>query len=142
MFLPALRILVFAIAIFPALPVVAGKKPSPDLEHALTAAERARALPKGREYADAVHTSLRETIYEMLGCMKHYPGWQWPRGFDSVLIIGKTGKLKWIICDERDPNTTCALKKLLKATFPPPPADNWPVHLPFGVGRHTTPGSS
>ncbi|MEO6872751.1 MAG: hypothetical protein ABI233_11095 [Chthoniobacterales bacterium] len=142
MLLRAVSVFVFAVMVFPVLPVMAGKKPSPDLEHALAAAERARALPKGQEYADAVRGSLRGTISAILGdCMGHYPGWPWPRGFDSVLIIGKAGQLKWIICDERDPNTKCALKKLLKATFPPPPADNWPVHFGFGSRRHTAPGS-
>ena len=142
MFHRGLRILAFTIVAFPALTAVAEKKPTPDIEHALAAAERARALPKGQEYVDAVQASLKGTVYEILrDCMGHYPGWSWPRGFDSVLIIGKKGQLKWIICDERDPNTKCALKKLLKATFPLPPADNWPVHFGFGVGRHTAPGS-
>ncbi len=145
MFLRGFRILAFVIVALPALPVVAGKKPSPDIEHALAAAERARALPKGQEYVDAVQASLRGTVYEILSdCMNHYTGWPWPRGFDSVLIIGKAGKLKWIICDERDPNTKCALKKLLKANFPPPPADNWPVHLvsaSAGIRRRAAPSA-
>lgn len=142
MFLRGLRILAFVIMAFPALPALAAEKPTPDIEHALAAAERARALPQGKEYAEAAEASLRGTVFEILrDCMGHYPDWPWPRGFDSVLIIDQKGQLKWIICDERDPNTKCALKKLLKATFPPPPGDNWPVHFGFGVGRHTAPGS-
>ena len=121
---------------------LAERAPSADLVKALAAAERARGLPKGQEYANAVAASMRGTVFEILrDCMGHYPGWPWPQGFDAVLIIGKTGQLKWIICDERDPNTKCALKKVLKATFPPPPADSWPVHFPFGVRRHSAPGS-
>jgi hypothetical protein len=143
MFLRIIALLALAAIAFPVLPAKARKNPSPDLEHALAAAERARALPKGQEYADAVQASLHGTIYEILrDCMGHYPGWPWSGGFDSVLIIGKEGKLRWIICDERDPNTKCVLKKLLKATFPPPPADSWPVHFGFGVGRHTAPAAS
>ena len=136
-------VLFVAVMTFPALTLKAGKLPSPDIMKALAAAERARALPKGQAYADAVQASLRGTVGEILhDCMGHYPDWPWPRGFDSVLIIGKTGNLKWIICDERDPNTKCALKKLLKASFPPPPADDWPVHFGMGVHRHTAPGSA
>lgn len=132
----------FLVVVFLASTGIAARAPTPDLQHALAAAEHARGLPKGQEYADAAEASMRGTVFQILHeCMGHYPGWPWPRGFDSVLIIGKTGELKWIICDERDPNTKCALKKVLKATFPPPPADNWPVHFGFGVGRHSAPGT-
>ncbi|MBA3963936.1 MAG: hypothetical protein H0X40_18830 [Chthoniobacterales bacterium] len=134
--------ILLAIVFFPVVSGMAEQQPSHDLAQALAAAERARTLPKGQEYIDAFQAGLRGTIYDILGdCMGHVPGWQRPQGFRSVLIIGKTGKLKWIIRDARDPMTNCALKKLLKASLPPPPADNWPVTFNFGVQRHSAPGS-
>jgi hypothetical protein len=47
------------------------------------------------------------------------------------LIIGKTGKPKWIIRDFRDPMAQCFYAKLVKLTYPAPPTDNWPVI--FGI---------
>ena len=112
----------------------AGKQPSQELKRALAAADRARSLPKGEAYVKATQATIRSVMYDCLrDCLGHVPGWRLPPGFQSVLIIGRTGKLKWIIRDARDPMTSCFLSKIVTLTFPPPPADNWPIK--FNVGK-------
>lgn len=128
------RIPVIALALLFAWmrPCYADKKPSAELARALAAAERARTLPKGEAYVEAVQHAIHGIMYEVMGdCLGHFPGWRQPAGFDSVLIIGSAGKIKWIIRDVREPMSACFFGKLIKLRFPPPPADNWPVR--FGI---------
>jgi hypothetical protein len=63
------------------------------------------------------------------------PGVRKPPGFQCVLIIGSTGKPKWIIRDSRDPMAQCFYAKLVKVTYPPPPGDNWPVTFGINMPR-------
>ncbi|HEY2802025.1 MAG TPA: hypothetical protein VGI85_15655 [Chthoniobacterales bacterium] len=108
----------------------AERKPSAELARALAAAERARTLPKGAAYVEAVQHAIGRAMQENMGdCFGHFLGWRQPEGFDSVLIIGSAGKLKWIIRDLREPTSACFFSKLIKVQFPPPPADNWPVRF-------------
>src|SRR5919106_1434158 len=100
----------------------AGQRPSTELQKAIAAAERARATPKGQEYQDAFNGSLRDVMLSGLrDCLPiNAPGVRKPTGFQCVLIIGKTGKPKWIIRDSRDPMAQCFYVKLVKLTYPPP----------------------
>ncbi len=63
--------------------------------------------------------------------MGHYVGWRGSPGAEFVVVISKTGQPKWIIRDNRYRMANCILKKVIKQSFPLPPADNWPVH--FGI---------
>jgi hypothetical protein len=134
-----LRVAVTFIAILAsALTFGASQQASTELQKAIAAAERARATPKGHEYQDAFNRSLRDVMLSGLrDCLPiNAPGVRKPPGFQCVLIIGKTGKPKWIIRDSRDPMAQCFYAKLVKLTYPPPPADNWPVIFGINMPRH------
>ena len=120
-----------------ALTFGAGPEQSAELQKAIAAAERARETPKGQEYQDAFNGSLRDVMLSGLrDCLPiNAPGVRKPPGFQCVLIIGKTGKPKWIIRDSRDPMAQCFYAKLVKLTYPPPPADNWPVIFGINMPR-------
>ncbi len=124
-------VLVFILASVANLP--AAPSPSAELQRALAAADRARATPKGREYHEAFNGAIKEVLIAgMRDCVPiHAPGVGGSPGFQCVLILGKDGKPKWIIRDSRDRMAQCFYAKLVKRTYPPPPADNWPVT--FGV---------
>ncbi len=114
----------------------ADAKLSAELESALAAAAKAGATPGGEAYTKTVQSVLWQAVREGNACFaKRGPGIL-AQGFKCVLIIGKDGKLKWIIRDAHDVLTACFLSKLLHLTFPPPPADNWP--LVWGVTLHTS----
>src|ERR1700720_991636 len=83
----------------------AGPQPSVELQKATAAAERARATPKGLEYQNTFNASLRDVMISGIkDCLTiNAPGVRKPPGFQCVLIIGKSGKPKWIIRDSRDP---------------------------------------
>jgi hypothetical protein len=116
-----------------ALTLRAGPQTSAELQKAVAAAERARATPKGQEYQNTFNASLRDVMISgMKDCLPiNAPGVRKSPGFQCVLIIGKTGKPKWIIRDSKDPMAQCFYAKLVQGTYPPPPADNWPVI--FGI---------
>jgi hypothetical protein len=116
---------------------VAGAKPSAELERAVEAAARARATPKGEAYAQAANLALRDAIGRAIkdcGVM-NAPGVRLPPGFQAVLIISSSGKLKWVIRDSSNPMGNCFLSKVVGVTFPPPPADNWPVLFAINMKR-------
>jgi hypothetical protein len=104
-------------------------------QKAMAAAERARATLKGREYQNTFNASasLRDIMMNGIKeCLPiNAPGVRKAPGFQCVLIIGKTGKPKWIIRDSQDAMAQCFYAKLVKSTYPPPPADNWRVL--FGI---------
>lgn len=108
----------------------AATKPSAELQRAVAAAAHARTQA-GEPYAQSVSRALLGLALEGTNCMGHMPGWSGFPGFQAVLVIDRAGTLKWIIRDAHDPMANCVLKKLLKATLPAPPADNWPVL--FGI---------
>jgi hypothetical protein len=112
---------------------VAETQSSAELQRAWAAAERARTTAKGQAYQDAFNGSLRNVMLAgMKDCIPiNALGVRKVPGFKCVLIVGRTGKLKWIIRDSRDPIAQCFYAKLIKVTFPPPPADSWP--MTFGV---------
>jgi hypothetical protein len=112
-----------------ALPFSASAKSSADLDRAVAAAARARATPKGEAYGQAANLALRDVMASAIkDCLPiNAPGMRMPPGFQAVLIIGRTGKLKWIVRNPRDPMANCFLSKTVGVAFPPPPADNWPV---------------
>jgi hypothetical protein len=120
-----------------ALTLRAGPQSSAELQKAIAAAERARATPKGQEYQNTFNASLRDVMISGLkDCLPiNAPGVRKPPGFQCVLIIGKTGKPKWIIRDSRDPMAQCFYAKLVKGTYPLPPADNWPVIFGINMPR-------
>jgi hypothetical protein len=122
-----------------ALTLRAGPQPSAELQKAIAAAERARATPKGQEYQNTFNASasLRDVMMSGIKeCLPiNAPGVAKSPGFQCVLIIGKTGKPKWIIRDSRDPMAQCFYSKLVTRTFPPPPADNWPVTFGINMPR-------
>jgi hypothetical protein len=117
----------------------AGPQPSAELQKAMAAAERARATPKGQEYQNTFNASASLRDIMMSGikeCLPiNAPGVRKAPGFQCVLIIGKTGKPKWIIRDLRDAMAQCFYAKLVKSTYPPPPADNWPVMFGINMPR-------
>lgn len=128
------------IAIFAcALTLRAGPQPSTELQKAMAAAERARATPKGQEYQNTFNASAPIRDIMMSGikeCLPiNAPGVRKPPGFQCVLILGKTGKPKWIIRDSRDPMAQCFYAKLVSHTYPPPPADNWAVMFGINMSR-------
>lgn len=106
---------------------------SAELQRAWAAAEQARTTAKGKAYQDAFNGALREVMLSgMKDCIPMTaPAFRKTGGFRCVLIVGRTGKLKWVIRDSRDPMAQCFYAKLIKVTFPPPPADNWP--MTFGI---------
>ena len=110
---------------------------SAELQKAVAAAERARATPKGQAYQDVFNASLREVMISGIkDCVPiNAPGVRKSPGFQCVLIIGTTGKPKWIIRDSRDPMAQCFYAKLVKGTYPAPPADNWPVIFGINMPR-------
>ena len=120
-----------------ALPSSASAKSSADLEKAVAAAARARATPKGEAYGQAANLALRDVMASALkDCLPiNAPGVRMFPGFQAVLIIGRTGKLKWVVRNPRDPMANCFLSKTVGVTFPPPPADNWPVLFQINVKR-------
>jgi hypothetical protein len=120
-----------------ALPLSAGAKSSAELERAVAAAARARATPKGEAYGRAANLALREVMASVIkDCLPiNVPGVRMPPGFQAVLIIGRTGRLKWVVRSPRDPMASCVLSKTVDATFPPPPADNWPVLFQINLKR-------
>ena len=117
----------------------AAPQSSAELQKAMAAAERARATPKGQEYQNTFNASasIREVMINGIKeCLPiNAPGVRKPPGFQCVLIIGKTGKPKWIIRDSRDPMAQCFYAKLVKGTYPAPPADNWPVMFGINLPR-------
>lgn len=115
----------------------AGSQPSAEMQKAIAAAERARATPKGQEYHGIFNGSLRDVMLSGIrDCLTiNAPGVRKPPSFQCVLIIGKTGKPKWIIRDSHDPMAQCFYAKLVKVTYPPPPADNWPVMFGINMPR-------
>ena len=120
-----------------ALAFGAPQQTSAELQKALVAAERARATPKGEAYQEAFNGSLREMMMAGLrDCLPiNAPGVRKPPGFRCVLIIGKTGKPRWIIRGSRDAMAQCFYAKLVTLTYPPPPADNWPVMFGINMPR-------
>ena len=134
----ALRLAVGLVVILAgAVTFAAGPQVSAELQKAIAAAERARATPKGQEYQDAFNASLRDVMISGIrDCLPiNAPGVRKPPGFECVLIMGKTGKPKWIIRDSRDPMAQCFYAKLVKGTYPTPPADNWPVMFGINMPR-------
>ncbi len=113
--------------------LAAAPQASAELQKAIAAAERARRTPRGEDYQNAFNGATRDMMFDAIkDCLPiKAPGVRKPPGFQCVLIIGKTGKPKWIIRDSRDPMPQCFYAKLVKLTYPPPPADNWPVV--FGI---------
>lgn len=105
----------------------------------MAAAERARATPKGQDYQNTFNASasIRDVMINGIKeCLPiNAPGVRKQPGFQCVLIIGKTGKPKWIIRDSREPMAQCFYAKLVKGTYPPPPADNWPVIFGINIPR-------
>lgn len=120
-----------------ALPCGADTKSSAELDRALAAAAKARATPKGEAYGQAANLVLIDAIGRAIkDCgVINAPGVRRPAGFQAVLIIAASGKLKWVIRDPRDPMANCFLSKTVGLTFPPPPADNWPVLFQINVNR-------
>ncbi len=100
----------------------AGPQPSAELQKAIAAAERARSTPKGEEYRTAFSRVAGDALFGgTWDCIPiNAPGVRKPPSFQCVLIIGKTGKPKWIIRDSRDPMAQCFYAKLVKLTYPPP----------------------
>ena len=125
------------IALASALTFAAAPQPSAELQKAIAAAERARSTPKGEEYQNAFNGAIRDMMPSGLrDCVPiSAPGVHKPPGFQCVVIIGKTGKPKWIIRDSRDPMAQCFYAKLVKLAYPPPPADNWPVMFGINMPR-------
>ena len=117
--------------------VSAGPQPSAELQKAMAAAERARATPKGEAYQNAFNGVIADMMFSALkDCVPiSAPGVRQSPGFQCVLIIGKTGKPKWIIRDSRDPMAQCFYAQLIKRTYPTPPADNWPVTFGINMPR-------
>lgn len=111
----------------------AGPPPSAELQKAIAAADRARSTQKGEAYQNAFNGAIRDMMFSGLrDCVPiNAPGVRKPPSFQCVVIIGKTGKPNWIIRDSRDALAQCFYAKLVKLTYPPPPADNWPVM--FGI---------
>jgi hypothetical protein len=120
-----------------ALPCARAAKSSAELDRAVAAAAKARATPKGEAYSQAANLTLRDVIGSALkDCLPiNAPGVRMPPGFQAVLIIGNTGKLKWVVRDPRDPMANCFLSKTVGVKFPPPPADNWPVLFQINLKR-------
>jgi hypothetical protein len=131
------RIVVSMIVIFASSLTSGAGTPSAELQRAVAAAERARATPKGQEYQDAFNSALRDVMLSGIrDCVPiNAPGVRKPPSFHCVLIVGRTGKPKWIIRDSRDPMAQCFYGKLVKMTFPQPPADNWPVTFGINMPR-------
>jgi hypothetical protein len=117
----------------------AGPQPSAELQKAMAAADRARATPKGQEYQNTFNASASLRDVMMSGvkeCLPiNAPGVRKPSGFQCVLILGKSGKPKWIIRDSRDAMAQCFYAKLVTRTYPIPPADNWPVIFGINMPR-------
>ena len=115
----------------------AGLQPSAELQRAVAAAERARATPKGQEYQSAFLNATKDMMFSgVRDCVPiTAPGVRKAPSFQCVLIIGKTGKPKWIIRDSRDPMAQCFYAKLVKLIYPTPPADNWPVTFGINMPR-------
>jgi hypothetical protein len=120
-----------------ALPRSANAKSPADLRQAVAAAARARATPKGEAYSQAANLALRNVMASAIkDCLPiNAPGVRMSPGFQAVLIIGRTGKLKWLVRDPRDFMANCFLSKTVGAAFPPPPADNWPVLFQINLKR-------
>src|SRR5688572_4950084 len=115
----------------------AGPQPSAELQKAIAAAERARSTPRGGQYQNAFNGATSELMLSAIkDCLPiNAPAVRKPPGFQCVLVLGKTGKPKWIIRDSRDPMAQCFYAKLVKLTYPPPPADNWPVIFGINMPR-------
>jgi hypothetical protein len=120
-----------------ALPRSARAKSQEDLKQAVAAAARARATPQGEAYGQAANLALRNVMASAIkDCLPiNAPGVRMPPGFQAVLIIGRAGKLKWVVRNPRDPMSNCFLSKTVGVTFPPPPADNWPVLFQINLKR-------
>jgi hypothetical protein len=127
------RFVISFLVLLSSLAFAAAPEPSAELQKALAAAAKARGTPQGEDYQNAFNGATRDMMFSALkDCLPiSAPGVRKPAGFQCVLIIGKTGKPKWIIRDSRDPMAQCFYAKLIKLTYPPPPADNWPVV--FGI---------
>jgi len=124
-------LLVFAFA----TPNMASATTSQELQRALAAAERARHTPHGEAYLQQMSRMFGE-ILVTAGCLPIYaPGVRQPGSFESVLIVGRNGRVKWIIRDTDEPMAACYFTKFIKTTFPAPPADNWPVTFAFRASR-------
>jgi hypothetical protein len=121
-----------------AVAYAAGPQRSAELQKAISAAERARSTPKGEEYQRAFSRLVGDALFggTTWDCMPNMaPGVRRPANFQCVVIIGKTGKPKWIIRDSREPMAQCVCAKLVKLAYPPPPADNWPVIFGINMER-------
>jgi hypothetical protein len=115
----------------------AAPQPSAEFQKAIAAAERARHAPKGEEYQNAFNGVTRNMMFSAVrDCLPiNAAGVRKAPGFQCVLIIGKTGKPKWIIRESRDPMAQCFYAKLVALTYPPPPSDNWPVMFGINMSR-------
>jgi hypothetical protein len=122
------KTIVFGILFCLTLSAVAAK-PSAELNRAIAAAAKARSTPKGASYQQAAMVVFGKVIGAAIkDCgIRNAPGARSPSGFQAVLIIASSGKLKWIIRDPSNPLSNCFLSKTAGMTFPPPPSDNWPV---------------
>jgi hypothetical protein len=131
------RTAVFLVVIFLVIACTADAKASSELERAIAAAAKARATPKGEAYGQAANLALRDAIGRAIkDCgVINAPGVRLPPGFQAVLIISGSGKLKWVIRDSSNPMGNCFLSKVVGVTFPPPPADNWPVLFGINMKR-------
>ena len=120
-----------------ALALAARAQPSAELQKAIAAAERARGTAQGGAYQNAFNGAIRDLMFSGLkDCVPiNAPGVRKPPSFQCVVIIGKTGKPKWIIRDSRDPMAQCFYAELVKLVYPPPPADNWPVMFGINMPR-------
>ena len=110
---------------------------SPELQRAVAAAAKARATPKGEAYGQAANLALGDAMGRAIkDCgVINAPGVRTPPGFQAVLIISSSGKLKWVIHDPSNPMGNCFLSKVVGVTFPSPPADNWPVLFAINMKR-------
>src|SRR6266404_5451627 len=131
------RTAVFLVVISLVITCRADAKASAELERAIAAAAKARATPKGEAYGQAANLALRDPIGRAIkDCgVTNAPGVRLPPGFQAVLIISGSGKLKWVIRDSSNPMGNCFLSKVVSVTFPPPPADNWPVLFAINMKR-------
>ena len=126
------------IVLFSTITFSAGAQESAELQKAVAAAERASRTSKGEEYRKTFSRIVGDALFggTTWDCLPNMaPGVRRPPSFRCVVIIGKTGKPKWIIRDSREPMAQCVYAKIVKQTYPPPPADNWPVIFGINMER-------